>query len=489
MKRYFLAVLIGLMTIVMSSCGNATPDELSDVFIKRDVEDYIVEVMDEDAKLKIFEKVSSDISGNEMIVVCNAFFIVDDIQQQGEFTLTYEVENKAWILSKCKVNLSEEGNGSEVSSQDKDAASVTTEEPKPSVKPTAEPTSEPTVELSDELFDYTLKLDGVVYKLPCSFQLFKDNGWVISSRGVTENDMIVANGHQYFNVIKNGSEVTFYAINMSGNAKSIKDCKIGRIDVYRNDLVDVGMFSIAKGINLDSTVDAITTAFGAANTTNKYDSYVNSAYSQNSNCSVDFSTYTDGTTKYNSISIRNYVSDESDVTETSTEVPEYLATYVVPTELGNDIMSGNIEVEGDVYCLPAPVSAFIDNGWSITQQSGGIGSGNTDSIRLERNGKRLYLFIINYSFYQTTPENCAVYRISVNDNEKISLKLPGDISFNSTKADVEKYVSDEFSYYKGSSSYNYSYNNYNIGFSLSINVNDETEKVSYISLSCENWDY
>lgn len=109
MKQIFASVLLVIMLITMTSCGgNSTPAELSDSFIKRDVQDYITEMLDENSKITIFEKVSSDINGDEMIVICNALFTVDGEQQQGEFTLTYEVENKAWALSKCRVELPEE---------------------------------------------------------------------------------------------------------------------------------------------------------------------------------------------------------------------------------------------------------------------------------------------------------------------------------------------------------------------------------------------
>lgn len=501
MKRYFIALLIGAILLILASCGgDSTPAELSDSFIKRDVQDYITEMLDENSKITIFEKVSSDINGDEMIVICNALFTVDDQQQQGEFTLTYEVENKAWALSKCRVELPEEEkksnekndeiNSNENKNVESSVSSSATEKEEldePEIKLPEQKTD--VVQLSDNLFDYTFKLDGVVYKLPCDYSLFKDNGWVISSRGVTENDEIAANSYQYFDMIKNGSEITLYVINLSGNVKAIKNCKIGGIEVTHNDLADVDIFTIAKGINLNSSADDITTAFGAANTINTYDDNVYSTYSQDTYHDVKFTTYTNGTTKWNSITIRNYVSDASDVTETSTEVPEYLATYVSPTELGTDPMSGNIEIDGDVYRLPCPVSAFINNGWSITQQPGGVGAGNTDSIRIERNGKKLYLYIINFGSYQTLPANCAVYKVYAYDSDKIPVKLPGDISFESTKTDVENYISDEFSYYKGSSSYSYSYDNYNIDFNMSIHVNIETEKVSQISLGCKNWDY
>ena len=87
-------------------------------------------------------------------------------------------------------------------------------------------------------------------------------------------------------------------------------------------------------------------AFGDANQTNDRDDYVSLRYEgEDSNIYTSFTIYKDAEeTKYNTIQLRNFVSDSSDVTETSDEVPEYLAAYSKPDELGSDLKSGNIEV-------------------------------------------------------------------------------------------------------------------------------------------------
>lgn len=510
MKRFFASMLAAAVLITAAGCsGNSTPAELSDSFIERDVQDYIVEMLDENSKITDFEKVSSDINGKEMIVICNAAFTVDGEQQQGEFTLTYEVEKNAWVLLKCRVELPEkqeesDGNDDEANAKkDRD----TTEKPD---EPEAQlPAQTEVVELSDNLFDYTFELDGVVYQLPCEYSLFKDNGWVISTRGFTENTEISAYSYEYLDMIKDGNEIQLYPINLSGNVKKLKDCKIGGIDVSRYDLADVNIFTIAKNLNLNSSVGDFTAAHGAANSTSTYDDWVSLEYFQDYNREVSCNIHTDGTTR-NSITIKNFVKDESDITETSTKVPEYLASYTAPTELGTDPFSGNIEIDGELYRLPCPVSAFTDNGWSITSlynywnitgqsPDDGVGGGDTAAIKIERNGKDEYvLSIANFASYQTIPENCAVYAVDADDSDKIPVKLPGNISFDSTKADVENYVSDKFSYYNrtaynGTTYHEYSYDeyddNYNTNFSIDIYIDAETEKVYKISLGHMKWDY
>ena len=108
---------------------------------------------------------------------------------------------------------------------------------------------------------------------------------------------------------------------------------------------------------------------------------------------------------------------------------------------------------------------------------------------IERNGKKMYLYVINFGAYQTIPANCAVYKVSVYDYEDINVKLPGGITLGSTKADVDNYVKEEFDYYKGTSSHMYSYSDYDADYSVSINVDIESEKVSSFYVSRKIWNY
>ena len=65
--------------------------------------------------------------------------------------------------------------------------------------------------------------------------------------------------------------------------------------------------------------------------------------------------------------------------------------------MGKDLRSSVVKIECDLYQLPCPVSAFLDNGWQIIQQSGDVVAGGTDYIRIEKNGKKVDLSIINYA--------------------------------------------------------------------------------------------
>ena len=481
MRKILCVVLAMVMLCGLTACGSGkSPEVPDDSVYKSDVQDYITEMLDENAKIDIFEKANVDESDDQLVVTCNVLYSSDAGESQGEFELTYVLEDKEWTLSKCRVTMDE---------APAEEAAEDTEEPKEE-KDNKEQAS--ATELSDDLFDFTFELDGVVYQLPFAYTELADNGWTISSTGVSTESTFSANSYDFVYMSKNGSKVCAYIINMSGNTKALKDCKVGGIEVYHKDLMDPNLFKIAKGINTTSSKDDITAAFGGANSTNSYDDYTYLDYeTDNTYVCAEFCCYNeDADYQNNCIELRNFVSDESDVTETSSEVPEYLSTYVTPTELGDDLISCNIELAGDLYHLPAPVSVFTDNGWEITSKGNSIGAGNTDSIKIEKDGESLYAYIINFADYQTIPENCAVYSLTISsDYNDIEVTFPGGLTFDTDKADAEALISDDFSYYKGTYSYSYDYSDYKAGISVGIDIDIATEKVNQFNISSKLWSY
>ena len=366
---------------------------------------------------------------------------------------------------------------------DNGGSTVSTQNPD---KNTTDDTSNKEVEItmSDDLNDFTFKLEGVVYKLPCKYEDLTKNGWTISSTGYNSESKIAGNSYDSFYMSKDGRKIMVYSYNMSGNVKSIKDC-----EAYNE--VD---FVIAKNITVKSSVEEIKTAFGVpgySNSGSDYESMTYYAQKDSSYNSVKFYISNDG--KYSSIEMKNFIETEDDKTTTSTERPSYLDEYKAPTAMGKDLKSAVVKIEGDLYQLPAPVSEFIDNGWKIAQQSGDVVAGGTDSIRVEKNGKKLDLYIVNYAEYQTTVENCAVYKVYADDYNNASVLIGSDaksITVGTAKEEVDAAVSEDFDYYEGTYSHSYSYSEYkDRDFSVSINVDKETGKVSSVSVSCKTWEY
>lgn len=345
-----------------------------------------------------------------------------------------------------------------------------------------------TNEISDNLFDFTFELEGDIYKLPCEYSDFVDNGWIISS-GYTENTKVSGNSYVEFKMSKDDKEIRLYSYNSSGNENPLSSCCVGGIDCF---VLDDVSFVIANNITPESSSDEIINSFGTpTKVTNTSDGEI-LQYLQNDsiyNC-VKFNCSTESNEKkYSYIIMKNFIHSDDNKTEVKEEVPAYLSKYVTPESLGIDLTKGKIYIDGDLYSFPAPVSEFVNNGWEIKSKPGAVVSGGSESLTFQKNGSNLSVQIKNYAEYQTTAENCAVWLITVGAEENIPIKLPNVISFDSKKADVEKAITDSFESSESGTMYRFAYSNKEGSYYLSISCDTKSDKVCRIGLQNDNWDY
>ncbi len=178
----------------------------------------------------------------------------------------------------------------------------------PTETPTTAPTETPTEpskpfdgQMSDNLFDFTFKLEGKVYQLPCDYAELAADGWYISYGG-TEDTQLDDKTYMYLSMKKNDAKFTAYVYNVSGSAKSIKDCRIGFIDFHN----DAGI-ELAKGITPLSTREEVIAAFGEPVKEATYDNYSRLEYTINGDVFVKFYCYTERTELFSRIEIKNFI--------------------------------------------------------------------------------------------------------------------------------------------------------------------------------------
>ena len=313
-------------------------------------------------------------------------------------------------------------------------------------------------------------------------------GWRIYSSGYYEDTKISGSSYERLTLQKDKKTIEVSIINASGNAKELKDCNIGGIEVYASNK-NAPEFSIAKGIKVGDKEDKIREAFGSPKDTSNNDGYNTLYYGEDNSTTTITCDNKEDDYSYDAIAIKNFVATEDDKkTETSDEVPEYLSTYVAPTELGTDPLSYNIEIENQVYTLPAPVSAFTDNGWEIASQEDSVPSGQSLSyaIKLQKDGKEIEASVTNFADYQTKPENCAISSLHfyADESKNPEVKLPGGITIKSTSDDLKKWAGDKFDYSKSGDSEYYDYYDDDNEGSIYINCK---KTVSSMSVKKETW--
>lgn len=472
MKKFLSLILVVLMVLSMAACGEDETTSSGGSY-KSDVQNYIKENIDSTAKITVFEKKSSDVDGNKLTVNCVALYEGEDGEQKDEFVLTYYKDGKAWEFINCVV-VDKQSGGQNVEPETEPSEEVEVTTPV-ATKPTAtetKPSASAPSAVSDDWKEFTFEFDGQIYQLPTSYETFVNNGWTIKNSSYAADADYVLAGKSHVDAYLSNGSVEIYAdfVNMSGNARKITDCDVGGITVKGNKNLSL---TVAGGLSLSSTKDEIEAAYGAPSNSYISDDSSSLTYEVDTYNKMKFYIYNEDT-KYNEITITNFVASDRDATTPKDERPAYLDDYKAPEELSSDVKSTQFILDGVVYQLPCPLNAFTDNGWTIKSDSLGTLSALNKNygVTITKDGYNVSLYMINYAEYETYTKNCAVCQVSFDpyyfkNAPKDIVQLPGGITMWSTLEEAAA-LYQGFEFYEGTYSTSYTYQN-----------KDYTEEVKY----------
>lgn len=286
------------------------------------------------------------------------------------------------------------------------------------------------VEWTDNLYDYQIKLDDVVYQFPMTVSDFLKQGWSFEDR---EDKTAVLEAEAYdftYMTYKNGGRVMVEFVNFAKSAVAVEDVYVGGVELDE-EWWEEGQKSavMAKDITVGvSTETDITAAYGSPVDTYEGETYKTLEYGADYHSEIVFQIDT-VSGKLTEIEIENLVKPENfKETEVSDEVPDYVKKYQAPTALGTDVQSGILEIDGALYQMPIPVSAFLKNGWTLqTQKSDATVAGTgRGQVVISKNGKSLDFTVKNYAYNEVSIEYGVVENIYFYNNA-VPVKLPGGI--------------------------------------------------------------
>lgn len=311
--------------------------------------------------------------------------------------------------------------------------------------------SESTGELGDDIYSFSMEFDGQTMKFPMTYQEFTDMGWELSS-SEDPDTKVSTNSYGMLTFNKGASSVYADVINLGINEVGLEDCLIGGISV--DGLYDVDLTAVSVKLPGDielgkATLDDIKAAYGEPSDTYEGDLYTKLTYEKDSYQEVELSVFKDDNT-LKEVDMRNFEEPEDyDKGTVSDEVPDIVTSYEAPTALGDDMMDTAVEYMGDLYSLPAPVSAFTANGWEIqdAEDTPYVEGGGIAFIDMMKNNQSIHFSVYNETENATALENCFVRELSfaTYDPESIEMKLSGDITLGADKAELIK-MADEKGY-------------------------------------------
>ena len=306
----------------------------------------------------------------------------------------------------------------------------------------------PAPEMSDNLFDFQVAINGTVYQFPMWYSDFEASGWTYE--GDTTQTL---SSDQYTNSDswkKDDLEVLTTFANLSMNSAPITECMVAGISLDSNFLQGCDCQIILPG-NIQygvSTIDDIKAAYGEPSFESEGKYTCSLLYTLDSYQEVELNV-SNQTNTLCKIEITNFTELEGTDNSVDTSVPDVAANYAAPSSLGTDLYSLNVELEGNLYTLPCPVSEFLANGFEINEENSDteIAANSIGNVELIYNDLVLSSLAYNFSDKAATIENCFLTTIQTYYKGKTNfdITIPGDIKLGSSEDDVLKAI-ESFNY-------------------------------------------
>lgn len=302
----------------------------------------------------------------------------------------------------------------------------------------AEAPAEEELTLSDDLYSFQVQIEGKVYAFPMPYQDFVDAGWKID---MDEDAEVEA--HQYGSISAKQQylEIDAYVINLGINLAPLSECMVGGVSFDKYQFEDVPEVEILfpGGLKFgEATREDLEAAYGAPYDEYEGSDYVELTYRYDSYQEWEF-TIDNETGVVNEFDMENFVEDEDAIAaaaaQVSSEPIEAVLAYEAPEAMSDDPLDYVFELAGDLYKLPAPVSAFIENGWTLKKEGGDTGvvmGYDYDYATLMKDGEDMSVSINNYDPNAQVVENCFVTDITFYSSDDFGLKLPYEITFEMT---------------------------------------------------------
>lgn len=305
-------------------------------------------------------------------------------------------------------------------------------------------------ELSDSWRDYTVKIDGTVYKFPMPYSEFESKGWEEDNAHAK-----IAAGKQVSSVCyTDRAKITAIIVNPALKEAGIRDCYVVgfSFDYYDGDCKDDFTIELAGGIELLKSTEAdIKTAFGAPEY--RYDgdlpddkgTYIALDYAgESAEDGMDLTiSENDNLTSIKLVNTK-LPENATSISDLNTQAPSINSLYVAPTGPSADRFDNIITIGDKNYVLPVTFSELEKDGWALDSSVANYISGNSyEFTSMEKNGEKLDITLENFTTDAILPQYGYITKIAVDEKYYSgTITFPGGISVGDDAGKFEEIYSD-----------------------------------------------
>lgn len=345
--------------------------------------------------------------------------------------------------------------------------------------------------ISDDIYSFQMLFDGELYTFPMTYDEFVAKGWENCDDETFE---ITPNSYTWCSFKKGDVRANCDVLNMFVNTLPVHQCDIVgfSVDSFSMEKAPETKLVLPAGITYgESTLDDITAAYGPASDVYEGSLYTKLTYEyslyQNVELEVDLESGVLSAVDLRNMDEKKCATANMEEPEISDEIPANVLNYKAPEALSDDLFDYTIEYAGDLYQLPAPVSVFLSNGWTLKDNSAETVAGRDSGwAYLMKDNQELRVLAKNYEPDLTKIENCFVTEVKSDIyTTDLPLTLSKGLTRDMTTAELEAAL-DGIEYETSDSSSFVYYNVYGKdsrldGYQFCV----DTEKDSVINIEAE----
>lgn len=341
----------------------------------------------------------------------------------------------------------------------------------------------PALQLPDNIDSFQVQIQDQVYSLPIKYTDFISKGWKIDERYEDASAKVGSGERDLVWFINGDYRVNCNLYNPDISEQVYEKCVISGIQIdLRFESKGLTVF-LPGGLKLGEVYkEQVVSAYREAD--DKYEASSSSKLTWEtkniwSNVAITFDVngVAVGYNGENPITLEDFEYSDPVVND---------IIYQAPEKLGANIEDRTVMFGGDLYSLPAPLSAFIENGWETSEANQTVSGNGILHVNLKRNGTEIRLTVNNYSENGCTASAAYVEKLSSNDLYSTLFAVAEGINTDTTEVDLLNYLQEYSLPYEktqGASGNKYSiqlegdeWNNYCV-------ISYSVDKVGYITIS------
>ncbi|MGI6007880.1 MAG: hypothetical protein ACOX8E_10370 [Ruminococcus sp.] len=279
----------------------------------------------------------------------------------------------------------------------------------------------PEADIDSELKSFEFSVQGVTCRLPAVYDDMTEKGWKYEG---DEEEKVAGESFLENRKFSLGSYTcTVDMTNFSAENQPVNQCYVGRVVLepgkHEEKIILPG--GLAMG---EATAVQVQDAYGEPRDRYEDDSRIIFTYEYGvyENAVLTFEADTEIMVKAELCNQMNPEEQELYENAGKKKTPE-VEQYQSPLDVTDNLMDFTVEYGGSIYQLPAPVSAFTEDGWEIDEESSdeAVKSGKYGYVTLMRGGQNFYAVVYNYGDGITAVNNCFVTSVH---GDLVTTKVP-----------------------------------------------------------------